>query len=95
MSISFDFLIPDIIAFPHSSPGKMSRGVTQQRTPLNSNAEQIASVMFLSLDECDMKTSCVIIAFEDDVKIYRALTVAPNIDFYTYQVSFRLEKKCH
>lgn len=35
----------------------------------------------------------VIIAFEDDIKIHRALSVAPNIDFYTYQVSFKLEKK--
>lgn len=35
----------------------------------------------------------VIIAFEDDIKIHRALSVAPNIDFYTYQISFKLEKK--
>ena len=35
----------------------------------------------------------VIIAFEDDNKIHRALTVAPNIDFYTYKISFKLEKK--
>ena len=35
----------------------------------------------------------VIIAFEDDVKIHRALSVAPNIDFYTYKIHFNLEKK--
>ena len=35
----------------------------------------------------------VIIAFEDDVKIHRALSVANNIDFYTYKISFKLEKK--
>lgn len=35
----------------------------------------------------------VIIAFEDDIKIHRALSVAPNIDFYTYKISFKLEKK--
>jgi len=35
----------------------------------------------------------VIIAFEDDVRIHRALSVAPNIDFYTYKISFKLEKK--
>ena len=35
----------------------------------------------------------VIIAFEDDVRIRRALLVAPNIDFYTYKVHFKLEKK--
>jgi restriction system protein len=35
----------------------------------------------------------VIIAFEDDIKIRRALSVANNIDFYTYRVQFKLEKK--
>lgn len=34
----------------------------------------------------------VIIAFEDDIKIHRALSVAPNIDFYTYKISFKLLK---
>lgn len=34
-----------------------------------------------------------IIAFEDDVRIHRALSVANNIDFYTYKISFKLEKK--
>ena len=35
----------------------------------------------------------VIIAFEDDIKIKRALSVAENISFYTYKISFKLEKK--
>jgi restriction system protein len=35
----------------------------------------------------------VIIAFEDDIKIRRALSVTKNIDFYTYKVQFKLEKK--
>jgi restriction system protein len=34
-----------------------------------------------------------IIAFEDDIKIKRALLVAPNIDFYIYKVHFKLEKR--
>ena len=34
-----------------------------------------------------------IIAFEDDKKIKRALSVAPNIDFYTYKIQFKLEKR--
>lgn len=34
----------------------------------------------------------VIIALQDDLKLRRALSVAPNIDFYTYKVQFRLEK---
>ena len=35
----------------------------------------------------------VIIAFEDDIKIQRALSVTSNIDFYTYKINFKLEKK--
>jgi len=33
-----------------------------------------------------------IIALEDDIRIKRALAVAKNIEFYTYQVSFKLFK---
>jgi restriction system protein len=45
------------------------------------------------LAENNQKVKGVIIAFEDDIKIHRALSVAPNIDFYTYKISFKLEKK--
>jgi restriction system protein len=34
----------------------------------------------------------VIIALEDDLRIKRALSVAPNIEFYRYQVNFKLFK---
>jgi restriction system protein len=34
----------------------------------------------------------VIIALENDLRIRRALKVAPNIDFYRYQISFTLQK---
>ena len=34
----------------------------------------------------------IIIALEDDLKIRRALRAANNIDFYRYQVSFKLNK---
>jgi len=34
-----------------------------------------------------------IIAFEDDPKIHRALSVTQNIDFYTYKIHFKLEKR--
>ena len=34
----------------------------------------------------------VIIALEDDLRLRRALQVAPNIDFYRYEVSFNLIK---
>lgn len=34
----------------------------------------------------------IIIALEDDPKIRKALTMTPSIDFYRYQVSFRLVK---
>lgn len=38
------------------------------------------------------KVKGVIIAQENDLKIRRALSVAPNIDFFRYQVSFKLIK---
>lgn len=34
----------------------------------------------------------LIIAFEDDLRLKRALSVTQNIDFYKYEVSFKLEK---
>lgn len=34
----------------------------------------------------------VIIALEDDIRIRRALTVTKNIEFYRYQISFKLIK---
>jgi restriction system protein len=45
------------------------------------------------LAEDDQDVRGVIIAFEDDIKIQRALSVAQNIDFYTYKINFKLEKK--
>lgn len=44
------------------------------------------------LAEPDQTVRGVIIALEDDQKIRRALAVTPNIDFYRYQVSFKLVK---
>ena len=34
----------------------------------------------------------VIIAFEDDTRVRRALSVAQNIEFYTYSIQFKLGK---
>ena len=45
------------------------------------------------LAEDNQSVRGAIIAFEDDLRINRALSVAPNIDFYTYKISFKLEKK--
>jgi restriction system protein len=44
------------------------------------------------LAEPHQKVKGIIIALEDDQRIRRALAVAPNIEFYRYQVSFKLEK---
>lgn len=44
------------------------------------------------LAEPGQTTRGVIIALGDDQRIRRALAVAPNIDFYRYQVSFKLLK---
>jgi restriction system protein len=45
------------------------------------------------LAEANQTVKGVIIAFEDDIKLHRALSVAQNIDFYTYKIHFKLEKK--
>ena len=45
------------------------------------------------LAEKDQTVKGVIIGFEDDLKIRRALSVTSNIDFYTYKISFKLEKQ--
>lgn len=45
------------------------------------------------LAEANQKVKGVIVAFEDDVKIHRALSVTNNIDFYTYKIHFELKKK--
>lgn len=44
------------------------------------------------LAEVGQSVRGVIIAQEDDNKLRRALAVAPNISFYRYQVSFKLQK---
>lgn len=44
------------------------------------------------LAESNQKVRGVIIALEDDQRIRRALAVTPSIDFYRYQVSFKLLK---
>ena len=44
------------------------------------------------LAEPGQRVKGVIIALEDDIRIKRALSVAPNIDFYRYQVTFKLDR---
>jgi restriction system protein len=44
------------------------------------------------LAEDNQSVKGVIIALEDDLKIKRALSVANNIEFFRYQVSFKLFK---
>ena len=44
------------------------------------------------LAEKDQKVRGIIIALEDDLKLKRALSVSSNIEFYRYQVSFKLVK---
>lgn len=44
------------------------------------------------LAEADQQVKGVIIALEDDLRIRRALSVAQNIEFYRYQLSFKLFK---
>jgi restriction system protein len=44
------------------------------------------------LAESGQSVRGVIIALDDDLRIRRALAVAPNIDFYRYEVNFKLHK---
>lgn len=44
------------------------------------------------LIEEDQSVRGIIIALEDDLRIRRALSVAQNIEFYRYEVTFRLRK---
>jgi len=44
------------------------------------------------LAETGQSVRGVIIALDDDVRIRRALAVAPGIDIYRYEISFRLKK---
>lgn len=45
------------------------------------------------LAETNQTVKGAIIGFDDDIRIRRALSVAQNIDFYTYKIQFKLEKK--
>jgi restriction system protein len=42
------------------------------------------------LAEANQEVKGVIIGFDDDIKIHRALSVATNIEFYKYKVDFKL-----
>jgi restriction system protein len=44
------------------------------------------------LAESNQTVKGVIIALEDDLRIRRALSVTDNIEFYRYQVNFKLFK---
>jgi len=44
------------------------------------------------LAETDQVVKGVIIALEDDLKLRRALSVTQNIEYYNYQLNFRLQK---
>lgn len=56
---------------------------------------QIQRYMGYVLDEVAEENQTIrgcIIALEDDLRIKRALRINPSIDFYRYEVSFRLQK---
>ena len=65
--------------------GRASDGVVGQTLRYMGYAAQ-------ELVEPNQKVRGVIIALEDDQRIRRALAVTPNIDFYRYQISFKLIK---
>jgi restriction system protein len=44
------------------------------------------------LAEENQNVKGIIIAMEDDQRIRRALAMVPNIDFFRYEISFKLKK---
>jgi restriction system protein len=44
------------------------------------------------LAEKEQVVKGIIIALEDDIRIRRALSVAKNIEFYRYEITFKLSK---
>ena len=44
------------------------------------------------LAEKEQVVKGIIIALEDDIRIRRALSVAKNIEFYRYEITFKLNK---
>ena len=44
------------------------------------------------LAENNQDVKGIIIGFDDDVRLQRALSVTNNIDFYKYEVNFKLTK---
>lgn len=44
------------------------------------------------LAEDNQRVRGVVIALEDDHRLSRALSMVPEVDFYRYQISFRLVK---
>lgn len=56
---------------------------------------QIQTYMGFAKDELaekDQKVKGIIIALEDDARLRRALSVAQDIEFYTYKINFKLSK---
>ena len=45
------------------------------------------------LAEGDQEVHGVVIALEDDIRLRRALSVTKNIEYYSYNISFKLTKK--
>lgn len=65
--------------------GKASDGVIGQ-------LQRYMGYVLEELAEENQTVKGIIIALEDDIRIKRALAVAKNIEFYRYQVSFKLFK---
>ncbi len=68
------------------------RGGCEGRLRVVGQIQRYMGYVLEELAEENQTVKGVILALEDDLRIRRALAVAPNIEFYRYQINFKLFK---
>ena len=84
----------DILAVSHDKKTllviELKRGRASDRVV--GQIQRYMGFVAAELAEADQAVRGAIVALQDDLKTQRALLVAPNIDFYRYEVNFKLHK---
>jgi restriction system protein len=84
----------DILAISHDGKTLLVVELKRGRTSdvVVGQVQRYMGFAMAELAEPGQEVRGAIIALEDDLKTQRALLAAPNIDFYRYQVNFKLHK---
>ena len=84
----------DILAVSHDGKTLLVVELKRGRTSdvVVGQVQRYMGYAMAELAEPDQSVRGAIIALEDDLKTQRALLAAPNIDFYRYEVNFKLHK---